>query len=61
MEVVGKLDENKEIPVIDYDEMIRWIHSKTNIDKSIIECVLEAETEWMVHSGIIVDGNILSE
>lgn len=47
------MNENKEIPVLDFDELVKYIHEKTEYDKEVIEKVLDLETEYMVQLGII--------
>ena len=47
------MNENKEIPVLDFDELVKHIQEKTEYDKEVIEKVLNLETEYMVQLGII--------
>lgn len=44
---------DKDIPVLNFDEMVDWIESETEYDRSTIECILDMETEWMRQVGII--------
>ncbi len=50
------MDENKEIPVLDFDEMVDWIESETDYDRDTIQHILEMETEWMKQAGVIIEG-----
>lgn len=45
--------ENKEIPVLDFDELVKYIQRKTEYDKEVIENILNLETDFMVQLGII--------
>lgn len=47
------MKENKEIPVLDFDELVNYIQEKTEYNKEVIEKVLDLETEYMVQLGII--------
>jgi len=49
------MDENKEIPVLDFDEMVDWIESETDYDRDTIQHILEMETEWMKQAGVIIE------
>lgn len=48
--------ENKEIPVLDFNECIDWIASETEYDRDTIQHILEMETEWMKQAGVIIEG-----
>ena len=47
------MNENKEIPVLDFDELVKYIQEKTNYDKEVIENILNLETDFMIQLGII--------
>ncbi len=50
------MDENKEIPVLDFEEMVDWIENETDYDRETIQHILEMETEWMKQVGVIIEG-----
>lgn len=50
------MDENKEIPVLDFEEMVDWIESETDYDRNIIQHILEMETEWLKQAGVVIEG-----
>lgn len=43
---------NKE-QIIDFDDILNFIHKSTGYDKEIIEIVLDAETRFLINSGIV--------
>ena len=45
--------ENKEMPVLDFDELVDYIKEKSDYTKEIIEDILNLETDYMVQLGII--------
>lgn len=47
------MKENKEIPVLNFNELVKYIQEKTEYNKEVIEKVLDLETEYMVQLGII--------
>lgn len=47
------MNENKEVPVLDFDELVKYIQGKTKYEKEVIENILNLETEYMVQIGII--------
>lgn len=47
------MNEDKEIPVLDFDELVKYIQGKTEYEKEVIENILNLETEYMVQIGII--------
>ena len=49
------MDEIKETPVLDFDEMVDWIESETHYDRDTIEHILEMETEWLKQAGVIIE------
>ena len=53
---MGENKENKEIPVLDFNECIDWIDSETEYDRDTIQRILEMETEWMKQAGVIIEG-----
>lgn len=50
------MNENKEIPVLDFEEMVDWIESETDYDRNIIQHILEMETEWLKQAGVVIEG-----
>lgn len=52
------MSENKEVPVLDFEEMVDWIESESGYDKDIVEQILELETEWMRQAGIIIEDEV---
>lgn len=48
-----KMEENKEIFALDYEECINYIASKVECDKETIDKILEYETEWLMQQGVI--------
>lgn len=49
------MNENKEIPILDFEELVTYIESETKLDRETIETVLNMETEFMKHLGIITE------
>ncbi len=49
------MNKNKEIPVLDFNEMVDWIESETHYDRDTIQHILEMETEWMKQAGVIIE------
>ena len=47
------MDENKDMPVMDFDKLVSYIHEESGYAKEVIEDVLNLETDYMVHLGII--------
>lgn len=47
------MDENKELPVLDFDKLTEYIQKNTGYKEEIIQRVLNLETDYMVHLGII--------
>lgn len=47
------MKENKEILVLNFNELVKYIQEKTEYNKEVIEKVLDLETEYMVQLGII--------
>ena len=45
--------ENKEIPVLDFDELVNYVQEKSNYTKEVIENFLNLETDYMIQIGII--------
>ena len=50
------MDKNKEVPVLDFEEMVDWIESETDYDRNTIQHILEMETEWLKQSGVVIEG-----
>lgn len=50
------MGENKELPVLDFEEMVDWIESETDYDRNIIQHILEMETEWLKQAGVVIEG-----
>lgn len=48
------MNENKEIPVLNFDELVEYIKKNTNYEETVIERVLNLETDYMKKLGIIV-------
>lgn len=44
-----------EEQVVDFDDILNFIHESTGYDKEIIEKVLDAETRFLIKSGIAVE------
>lgn len=56
------MDKNKEITVLDFNEMVDWIKSETEYDRGTIEHILEMETEWLKQAGVVIEeGESLNE
>lgn len=49
------MNENKDMPVLDYNKLVEYIKEKTNYEESVIHCVLDLEEEYLREHGIIVD------
>lgn len=49
------MTENKEIPVVDFEEMVDWIELETEHDRDIIQHILEMETEYLKTLGVIIE------
>lgn len=45
-------NENQDMIMLDFDELIQFIHEKTGYQKEMIENVLNYETEYMEQIGI---------
>lgn len=50
------MDKNKEVPVLDFEEMVDWIESETDYDRNTIQHILEMETEWLKQTGVVIEG-----
>lgn len=55
------MDINKEVPVLDFEEMLDWIESETEYDRNTIQHILEMETEWLKQAGVVIEGEISNE
>lgn len=49
------MDKNKEVTVLDFNEMVDWIKSETEYDRDTIEHILEMETEWLKQAGVVIE------
>lgn len=52
------MNENKEIPILDFEEMVDWIQSETEYDRDTIQHILEMETEWLKQAGVVIEDGI---
>lgn len=50
------MTENKDIHVLDFEEMVAWIELETDYDRDTIQHILEMETEWLKQAGVIIEG-----
>ena len=55
------MNKNKEVPVLDFEEMIDWIESETDYDRNTIQHILEMETEWLKQAGVVIEGENQNE
>nr|DAR15271.1 MAG TPA: hypothetical protein [Caudoviricetes sp.] len=46
------METNNEEQFVEFDEILNFIHGSTGFDKEIIEKVLDAETRFLIKSGI---------
>lgn len=44
-----------EEQVIEFDDILNFIHKSTGYDKEVIEKVLDAETRFLIKSGIAIE------
>ena len=51
------METNNEEQFVDFDEILNFIHDSTGFDKEIIEKVLDAETRFLIKSGIATEIN----
>ena len=51
------METNNEEQFVDFDEILNFIHESTGFDKEIIEKVLDAETRFLIKSGIAAEIN----
>lgn len=51
------METNNEEQFVDFDELLNFIHDSTGFDKEIIEKVLDAETRFLIKSGIATEIN----
>lgn len=49
---------NEKIPVFDWEDAVNFIAERCNVEKDIIENILELEEEYMRSVGIIEAENI---
>mgnify|MGYP004502612513 CR=1 FL=1 len=51
------METNNEEQFVEFDEILNFIHESTGFDKEIIEKVLDAETRFLIKSGIAAEIN----
>lgn len=51
------METNNEEQFVEFDEILNFIHDSTGFDKEIIEKVLDAETRFLIKSGIATEIN----
>lgn len=51
------METNNEEQFVEFDEILNFIHESTGFDKEIIEKVLDAETRFLIKSGIAAEVN----
>lgn len=51
------METNNEEQFVEFDEILNFIHESTGFDKEIIEAVLDAETRFLIKSGIAAEIN----
>lgn len=51
------METSNEEQFVDFDEILNFIHDSTGFDKEIIEKVLDAETRFLIKSGIATETN----
>lgn len=49
------MEINNEEQFVEFDEILNFIHDSTGFDKEIIEKVLDAETRFLIKSGIATE------
>jgi hypothetical protein len=49
------METNNEEQFVDFDDILNFIHESTGYDKEIIEKVLDAETRFLIKSGIAAE------
>lgn len=49
------MEINNEEQFVEFDEILDFIHDSTGFDKEIIEKVLDAETRFLIKSGIATE------
>ena len=50
-------ETNNEEQFVEFDEILNFIHESTGFNKEIIEKVLDAETRFLIKSGIAAEIN----
>lgn len=48
-------ETNNEEQFVEFDEILNFIHENTGFDKEVIEKVLDAETRFLIKSGIATE------
>ena len=51
------METNNEEQFVEFDEILNFIHESTGFNKEIIEKVLDAETRFLIKSGIAAEIN----
>lgn len=46
------METNNEEQFVEFDKILNFIHESTGFDNEIIEAVLDAETRFLIKSGI---------
>nr|DAJ86195.1 MAG TPA: hypothetical protein [Caudoviricetes sp.] len=49
------METNNEEQFVEFDDILNFIHESTGYDKEIIEKVLDAETRFLIKSGIAAE------
>lgn len=49
------MEANNEEQFVEFDEILNFIHENTGFDKEVIEKVLDAETRFLIKSGIATE------
>ena len=49
------METNNEEQFVEFDEILNFIHENTGFDKEVIEKVLDAETRFLIKSGIATE------
>ncbi len=55
------MNENKKVPVLDFEEMVDWIQLETKYNRDTIQHILEMETEWLKQAGVVIEGKNTNE
>lgn len=49
------MNKNREIPVVNFEEMVDWIELETEHDRDTIQHILEMVTEYLKTLGVIIE------